>query len=211
METDVAITRTVELDLAPDELWEMIGNGDRWADWMVDTATLDVAPGGTGLVTDGDEDREVRIERVDEGERISFQWWPVGQPDQSSSVDLVILPARHGTVLEIVETFPAGTTLSAAWRRPPGLHAFTSSGQCGGCSSPRERSPARRLVRRAGRSDPPTAARTPRPRRSAHRHPTRQRVGGQPTSDRQAPAGADVGRPRRLRASGPGGPLPSDH
>jgi uncharacterized protein YndB with AHSA1/START domain len=113
METDVAITRTVDLDLSPDELWEMIGNGDRWADWMVDAATLEVEPGATGVVTDGDEDREVRIQRVEAGERISFQWWPVGQPDQSSSVDLVILPARHGTVLEIVETFPAGSTLSA--------------------------------------------------------------------------------------------------
>ena len=32
----------------------MIGDGDRWADWMVDTATLDVTPGATGLVTDGE-------------------------------------------------------------------------------------------------------------------------------------------------------------
>ena len=113
MNPDVAIARTVELDLSPDELWEMIGDGDRWADWMVDTAALDVVPGGTGLVTDGDEDREVRIERVEEGERISFQWWPVGQPDRSSSVDLVIVPARHGTMLEIVETFPVTATLTA--------------------------------------------------------------------------------------------------
>jgi uncharacterized protein YndB with AHSA1/START domain len=114
METDVAITRTVEVDLSQDELWEMIGDGDRWTDWMVDTATLDVVPGATGLVTDGDEARDVRIERVEPGERVSFKWWPVGQPDQSSSVDLVIVPARHGAMLEVVETFPTRTTLSAA-------------------------------------------------------------------------------------------------
>ena len=114
MDSDVAITRTVELDLSPDELWEMIGDGDRWADWMVDVASVEVVPGSTGVVTDGDEDRAVRIERVDEGERISFQWWPTGQPDQSSAVDLVIVPARHGSVLEIVETFPVGATASAA-------------------------------------------------------------------------------------------------
>jgi uncharacterized protein YndB with AHSA1/START domain len=114
MERDVAISRTVELDLSPDELWEMIGDGDRWADWMVDGGSVEVVPGSTGVVTDGDEDREVRIERVDEGERISFQWWPAGQPDQSSSVDLVIVPARHGSVLEIVERFPVGATFSAA-------------------------------------------------------------------------------------------------
>jgi uncharacterized protein YndB with AHSA1/START domain len=126
MESDVAITRTVELDLSPDELWEMIGDGDRWADWMVDSGTVDVTPGATGLITDGDEDRVVRIERVDEGQRISFAWWPVAQPDRASAVDLVIIPARHGSVLEIVETFPAGTTLSAlattAW--PARVHVL---------------------------------------------------------------------------------------
>ena len=61
---------------------------------MVDDAAVEVVPGSTGVVTDGDEDREVRIERVDEGERVSFEWWPAGQPDQSSSVELVIVPAR---------------------------------------------------------------------------------------------------------------------
>jgi uncharacterized protein YndB with AHSA1/START domain len=114
MDTDVAITRTVELDLSPEELWQMIGDGDRWADWMVDTAAVDVVPGATGVVTDADEERAVRIERVDEGERVSFKWWPVAQPDRASSVDLVVLPVQHGTVLEIIETFPIGTTLSAA-------------------------------------------------------------------------------------------------
>jgi hypothetical protein len=56
----------------------------------------------------------VRIDRVDDGRRISFAWWPVSQPDRASAVDLVVLPASHGSVLEIVETFPARTTVSAA-------------------------------------------------------------------------------------------------
>jgi uncharacterized protein YndB with AHSA1/START domain len=114
MEPDVAVTRTVELDLSPDELWEMIGDGDRWADWMVDTASIEVEPGAIGVVTDGDEERVVRIDRVDDGQRISFAWWPQTQPDRASAVDLVILPAPHGSVLEIVETFPTRSTLSAS-------------------------------------------------------------------------------------------------
>jgi uncharacterized protein YndB with AHSA1/START domain len=114
MEPEVAITRTVELDLSPDELWEMIGDGDRWADWMVDAAELDIEPGAIGVVTDGDEERVVRIDRVDDGQRLSFAWWPVAQPDRGSAVDLVILPAARGSVLEIVETFPTGSTLSAS-------------------------------------------------------------------------------------------------
>jgi uncharacterized protein YndB with AHSA1/START domain len=114
MDPEVAITRTIELDLSQDELWEMIGDGDRWADWMVDAATLDVEPGAIGVVTDGDEERAVRIDRVDDGQRITFAWWPVAQPDRASEVDLVILPAPHGSVLEIVETFPTSSRLSAS-------------------------------------------------------------------------------------------------
>jgi uncharacterized protein YndB with AHSA1/START domain len=114
MEPEVAITRTVELDHSPDDLWEMIGDGDRWADWMVDTASIEIGPGAIGVVTDGDDERVVRIDRVDEGQRISFAWWPVDQPDRASAVDLVIRPAPHGSVLEIVETFPASSTLSAS-------------------------------------------------------------------------------------------------
>jgi uncharacterized protein YndB with AHSA1/START domain len=114
MDDAVAVTRSIELDAEPDELWELIGDGERWADWMVDTATIEVRPGGTGTVTDGDERRDVRIDEVDLGERVSFEWWPAGRRDQSSSVVLHVIPARRGSVLEIVETYPAAARLSAS-------------------------------------------------------------------------------------------------
>ena len=130
MSDRVDISRSIELDLEPRDVWQLIGDGERWADWMVDAADVDVVPGGAGQVRDAEERRDVRIETVTEGERIAFEWWPVDRPDQASAVDLRIVPSTHGTVLEVVETFPATravTAMSAAaarWRvRAISLHA----------------------------------------------------------------------------------------
>jgi uncharacterized protein YndB with AHSA1/START domain len=109
----IEVTRSIELDLQPGELWELIGDGERWADWMVDDVAVDVSPGSMGVVTEGGERRAVRIDEVDEGERVAFEWWPAGRLDESSTVELRIVPARRGTVLEVVETFPAAARLSA--------------------------------------------------------------------------------------------------
>ena len=130
MSDRVDITRSIELDLEPRDVWELIGDGERWAEWMVDAADVDVVPGGGGQVRDVEGHRDVRIETVTEGERIAFEWWPVGRPDEASTVDLRIVPSSHGAVLEVVETFPATravTAVSAAaarWRvRAGSLHA----------------------------------------------------------------------------------------
>jgi uncharacterized protein YndB with AHSA1/START domain len=121
MDDSVEVTRSIELELEPDQLWELIADGERWADWMVDSAAVDVSPGATGDITDAGERRGVRIDRVDEGRRITFEWWPADRRDQVSSVELRIVVAPRGAVLEIVETFPARAQLSAqaaatAWR-----------------------------------------------------------------------------------------------
>ena len=100
---DTRITRTVETDLAPDELWSLVGDGDGWAAWLVDDADIDVEPGATGTVVDDDEARDVRIDHVDSHERVTFTWWPQGQADQASTVELVVIPGR----LLITETYCA--------------------------------------------------------------------------------------------------------
>jgi uncharacterized protein YndB with AHSA1/START domain len=122
MSDRVDINRSIELDLEPAAVWELIGDGERWPDWMVDAADVDVVAGGGGRVRDGDERRDVRIDTVTEGERIAFEWWPVDRPDEASAVDLRIVPSTHGAVLEVVETFPvrrSATAMSAdasRWR-----------------------------------------------------------------------------------------------
>ena len=133
MDNPIEVTRAAELDLLPHELWELIADGERWSDWMVDVAEIEVEPGATGEVTVEDEQREVHIDHVEEGERVGFTWWPVGWPNYASTVELHIVQSRRATVLEIVETLPptirsaAGAShawafrcdaLGARWRMP---------------------------------------------------------------------------------------------
>jgi Activator of Hsp90 ATPase homolog 1-like protein len=113
-EERIEVTRWIELDLEPDEVWDVIGEGERWADWMVDVSALEVAPGSTGHVVDAGEHREVRIDEIVVGERVAFEWWPAGRPDAASSVELRIVHVPRRTVLEVVETFPVRLDLSAS-------------------------------------------------------------------------------------------------
>jgi uncharacterized protein YndB with AHSA1/START domain len=117
----IEVTRTIELDGDPGDVWDLVVDGDRWSEWMVDDAAVEVAPGSAGHVDDDGGRREVRIETVNEGEGVSFEWWPAGRRDLASTVELRILPAPPGAVLEVVESFPASGTLGAraahrAWR-----------------------------------------------------------------------------------------------
>ena len=114
IDDSISVTRSVELDVPPKEAWGLIGDGERWADWMVDEASIDVSPGETGEVIDAGERREVRVGRVESGESIAFEWWPAQRRDLASVVELTVVPARSGAVLEIVESFPSRGAISAS-------------------------------------------------------------------------------------------------
>ncbi len=64
MTDHLAITRTAEFDLSPDELWALVSDGRRWSDWMVDESDVEVLPGAYGTVIDGDTSRRVEIRTV---------------------------------------------------------------------------------------------------------------------------------------------------
>ncbi len=102
----VRITRTVDTDLPPDELWSLVGDSEAWASWMVDDADVDLDAGG-GTVLDDGVQRDVRIDDVDPAGRVVFTWWPHEQPGEMSTVELVVLPAAAGSSLRITETYAA--------------------------------------------------------------------------------------------------------
>lgn len=106
MEQPTVVTRSVEVEMSPEELWSLLGDGARWADWLVDESDIDVTPDGEGAVRDAGVDRGVRIDEVIDGERVRFDWWPTDRPDSGSTVELVVAPRQGGAVLHIVETFP---------------------------------------------------------------------------------------------------------
>ncbi len=104
MDEPLIVRRDIDLDLPADDLWTLVAGG--WEEWLVDAADLTVEPGGGGVVRDDDEDREVRIDEVVDGERVSFEWWPASRPQDRSGVELVVLPSPVGAVLRITESFP---------------------------------------------------------------------------------------------------------
>lgn len=114
MEQPTVVTRIVELEMSPDDLWSLIGDGHRWAEWMVDDSEVDVTPERVGSVTDGGVDRGVRVREVVKGERVRFDWWTAAEPDVISTVDLVVAPSDEGAVLRIVERFPPQRQVAAA-------------------------------------------------------------------------------------------------
>lgn len=107
------VTREIAVDLPADELWDLIADGDRWADWLVDEAAVEIAPGAGGTVVDGGEERTVGVSSVHPDDGLRFAWWPTDRPDLASSVELTIVAAPERSVLRIVEVFPPVAALSA--------------------------------------------------------------------------------------------------
>lgn len=113
------VTRTVDTDLAPDDLWSLVADGEAWTSWLVDEADVTVAPGSGGAVVDDGVERTVRIDHLDDGDgdgeprRVGFTWWPADRPDLVSAVELVVLPATGGSRLHVVETFAAASATAA--------------------------------------------------------------------------------------------------
>ena len=119
MPTDepLIVSRDIDPDLPADELWSLVADGEGWERWLVDEAELIVEPGATGVVRDAGQTREVRVDEVVHGQRVSFEWWPADRRDAASAVELVVVESPSGAVLHVTETFPPRRTAqaSAAW------------------------------------------------------------------------------------------------
>jgi hypothetical protein len=100
----VIVTREIDLELAPAELWALVSDGSTWAGWLGAASDVEVVDGGGGTVVDDDGViRRVRVERVDRDLGVRFHWWPVGTPDGRSTVDLVVTPGPAGGRLLVRE------------------------------------------------------------------------------------------------------------
>src|SRR5688572_20711748 len=116
MSAETRVSRTVDTDLAPEDLWALVTDGEAWATWMVDEAEIAVTPGASGRVVDDGIERAVRIDRLDDdgsGQRVGFTWWPGDRPDLVSAVELVVLPAATGSRLRVTETFASARAVAA--------------------------------------------------------------------------------------------------
>jgi hypothetical protein len=114
MDAPLIVSRDIDLDLPAGELWSLIADGAGWERWLVDEAEVAVETGASGVVREQGETREVRLDDVVAGERVSFEWWPAGRPSEASAVELVVVPAPSGAVLHVTETFPPRSTAQAS-------------------------------------------------------------------------------------------------
>jgi uncharacterized protein YndB with AHSA1/START domain len=120
MDEPIVITRDLELDVPADELWQLVVDGERWSEWLTDTADVVVEPARSGTVVDDDGvERQVSIHSVVPGERVRFAWWPTDRPDESSMVELVVAPSNDGgrSRLSVIETYATAqaSTMPMAW------------------------------------------------------------------------------------------------
>lgn len=116
------VTRSIDLDVATDDVWHLLADAERWPAWLGTAEGVDVRPGGAGTVLEPDGTRRrLVMERVDEGQRLAWRWWPESSGDGGavraspvSTVELVVVPAgAGGSRLTVTESFPAGVAFAS--------------------------------------------------------------------------------------------------
>lgn len=104
------------------DAWELLRDAQGLERWLADRVDLVVEPGERGTLVDGDELREVVVEGVDEGRRLSLRWW-TGDAEPSV-VDLTLDQVDGSTRLVVTELpmrlVSAPATAPAAWTTPGG-------------------------------------------------------------------------------------------
>ena len=104
-----------------DVVWRAISSDDGLAGWLAESATVDLRPGGHGVVrfAGGHERRPCAMAEVDDGTSIAFDWSPASRcPARETRVELRLEDAGDGsTRITVSETgFPTGRWTR---RRPP--------------------------------------------------------------------------------------------
>lgn len=97
------VERSIELPVEADEVWEALVDDELLSDWLGDEVSIEPEPGGRLDVRDGDEHRVGVVERIEPGRHLGLRWWPEARPDETSEVELVLVPVTTGTRLTVIE------------------------------------------------------------------------------------------------------------
>ena len=99
------VLREIEIAAAPDEVWQALTEAEQLEEWFANDVELDVRPGGRGVFRwENGETRVAEVERVDEGSRIVLRF------EDDGVVDLRVVPADGGSVVQVRETAPSWST-----------------------------------------------------------------------------------------------------
>jgi len=110
------VSRSVELDAAPAEVWDALTEEALLAEWLADEVEIEAEPGGAIVCRYADgEERRGEVELVEEAERLAWSWHREGD-ERPSRVELVLDAVAERTRLTVIETAPgraAGPLLAA--------------------------------------------------------------------------------------------------
>ncbi len=137
----------LDIEADPDRVWRALTTDGGLAPWMGEGATVDPRPGGLVALPDpvGGTTRRGRVERVDEGDRLDFTWWPALRPADRTSVSITVSPTETGCRVRVVERHeaamaatgrptaslgrPAASVASAAWPNTSAPRPTASAGR----------------------------------------------------------------------------------
>jgi uncharacterized protein YndB with AHSA1/START domain len=121
LRSEPGVTRSVDLDAAPAQVWDALTEAALLAEWLADEVEIDPEPGGEIVCRYADgEERPGEVELVEEAERLAWSWWREGD-EGPSRVELVLDAVAAGTRLTVIETAPftaSGPLLIAAAAGP---------------------------------------------------------------------------------------------
>jgi uncharacterized protein YndB with AHSA1/START domain len=94
------VTRTVEVDAGPTEVWQAVTDPVERALWLDDPDALA---------------RRVRVDESAPGQHLVWTWWHPGDEGEASTVSVVLSPADGGgTRVVVTESLPAASPLGGA-------------------------------------------------------------------------------------------------
>lgn len=103
--SEPGVTRSIELDAAPAEVWDALTEETLLREWLADEVEIEAEPGGEIVCRYADgEERRGEVELVEEAERLAWSWRREG--DEPSRVELVLDAVAAGTRLTVIETAP---------------------------------------------------------------------------------------------------------
>ena len=108
------VTREIDLDAPPEEVWEAITDTDKLEEWFANDVELELEPGGDGVFRwDDGEVRRAVVQEVVPLERFAFTW-----EDSRVVIELEEIPT--GTRVTVIEAPTAGWSC-ALWLRAQAL------------------------------------------------------------------------------------------
>ncbi len=87
-----AVRRERDLPVPAEDAWHLLEDAEGLERWLADEVDLTVAPGESGTLRDGGEERSVAVEEVEPGRRVALRWWTGDDDADAALVDLTLEP-----------------------------------------------------------------------------------------------------------------------